>query len=191
VLVWPLGPTMSNGNTISGTGGSPGPNTSNALSRGTTGSKMGTPAHDSPSSAASHSNTVNTHAANRAMQSVGSPPREFSRSSTTILVVIRCCEIHPRRRAQGRLATALISSEQPYFVRGTGADTDRNSEVPLDSFLMNSEGLNAEPYCSFGVRWHRTLAEDARNLCRRFVKRELGVHDETGRFRSQTKHIGI
>jgi hypothetical protein len=41
------GSTLSNGNTISGTGDSPGPNTSNALSRGTTGSKMGTPAHDS------------------------------------------------------------------------------------------------------------------------------------------------
>ena len=32
-----------NGNSISGTGGSPGPNTSNALNRGTTGNNLGRP----------------------------------------------------------------------------------------------------------------------------------------------------
>ena len=65
------GSTLSNGNTISGTGGSPGSNTSNALSHGTTGNKLGALQTGGPSGvAASHGNAVNTPAANAATQSL-------------------------------------------------------------------------------------------------------------------------
>ena len=64
--------TLSNGNTLSGTGGSPGPNTSNALGHGTTGNNMGTPQTGvAPGAAASHGNAVDTPAANSATQSLG------------------------------------------------------------------------------------------------------------------------
>jgi hypothetical protein len=66
------GSTLSNGNTISGTGGSPGPNTSNALNRGTTGNNMGAPQSSvSPTGPASHGNAVDTPAANAAIQNLG------------------------------------------------------------------------------------------------------------------------
>ena len=66
------GSTLSNGNTLSGTGGSPGPNTSNALGHGTTGNNMGTPqTGTAPGAAASHGNAVDTPAANSAAQSLG------------------------------------------------------------------------------------------------------------------------
>jgi hypothetical protein len=66
------GSTLSNGSTISGTGGAPGPHTSNALRNRTTGNNLGTshtPSAGSP--AASPGNAVNTPAANRATQSLG------------------------------------------------------------------------------------------------------------------------
>jgi len=66
------GSTLSNGNTISGTGGSPGPNTSNALNRGTTGNNMGAPQTGAGATApASHGNAVDTPAANAAIQNLG------------------------------------------------------------------------------------------------------------------------
>lgn len=66
------GSTLSNGSTIRGTGGSPGPNTSNALSHGTTGSNLGVPQTGGAGPApASHGNAVDTPAANRATQSLG------------------------------------------------------------------------------------------------------------------------
>jgi hypothetical protein len=66
------GSTLSNGSTINGTGGSPGPNTANALSRGTTGNVMGGPHTSRPDApAASHGNAVDTPAANAAAQSLG------------------------------------------------------------------------------------------------------------------------
>jgi hypothetical protein len=66
------GSTLSNGNTISGTGGSPGPNTSNALNRGTTGNNMGAPQTGAgPATPASHGNAVDTPAANAAIQNLG------------------------------------------------------------------------------------------------------------------------
>ena len=68
------GSTLSNGSTINGTGGSPGPNTSNALNHGTTGSTLGTPQTGTspPGAAASHGNAVDTPAANAATQNLGS-----------------------------------------------------------------------------------------------------------------------
>ncbi|MBA2400162.1 MAG: hypothetical protein H0V72_15955 [Bradyrhizobium sp.] len=66
------GSTLSNGTTVSGTGGSPGPNTSNALNRGTTGNNMGAPQTGAGTTApASHGNAVDTPAANAATQSLG------------------------------------------------------------------------------------------------------------------------
>ncbi|MBR1187252.1 hypothetical protein [Bradyrhizobium sp. AUGA SZCCT0160] len=66
------GSTLSNGNTISGTGGSPGPNTSNALNRGTTGNNLGAPPNrPSAGPAATHGNAVDTPAAKAATQNLG------------------------------------------------------------------------------------------------------------------------
>ena len=66
------GSTLSNGSTISGTGGSPGPNTLNALRHGTTGNNLGAPPTGSRAPAgASRGNAVDTPAANRATQSLG------------------------------------------------------------------------------------------------------------------------
>jgi hypothetical protein len=65
------GSTLSNGSTISGTGGSPGPN---ALNRGTMGNNMGAPQSSvSPAGPASHGNAVDTPAANAAIQNLGNP----------------------------------------------------------------------------------------------------------------------
>jgi len=62
----------SNGSTINGTGGSPGPNTANALSKGTTGNNLGAPQTSGAGSApASHGNAVDTPAAKAATQSLG------------------------------------------------------------------------------------------------------------------------
>lgn len=67
-----VGSTLSNGSTISGTGGSPGPNTANALGKGTTGNNLGAPQTSGASTEpASHGNAVDTPAANAAMQSLG------------------------------------------------------------------------------------------------------------------------
>jgi hypothetical protein len=67
------GTTLSNGSTINGTGGSPGPNTANALNHGTTGKNMGSsPQNGVPSPAAgTHGNAVDTPAAQSATQSLG------------------------------------------------------------------------------------------------------------------------
>ena len=66
------GSTLSTGGTLSGTGGSPGPNTSNALGHGTTGNNLGAPKTGAaPGAAASHGNAVDTPAANSAIQSLG------------------------------------------------------------------------------------------------------------------------
>ena len=65
------GSTLS-GSTINGTGGSPGPNTANALSKGTTGNNLGAPQTSGAGSApASHGNAVDTPAAKAATQSLG------------------------------------------------------------------------------------------------------------------------
>lgn len=65
------GSTLSNGSTISGTGGSPGPNTSNALRHGNLGNNLGAPkAPGTGPAATSHGNAVDTPAANRATQSL-------------------------------------------------------------------------------------------------------------------------
>ena len=66
------GSTLSNGSTISGTGGSPAPNTANALGKGTTGNNLGAPQTSGAGSApASHGNAVDTPAAKAATQSLG------------------------------------------------------------------------------------------------------------------------
>jgi hypothetical protein len=65
------GSTLSNGSTISGTGGSPGPNTANALNKGTTATNLGTPRTDNASSSATQGNAVNTPAANNAIRTLG------------------------------------------------------------------------------------------------------------------------
>ncbi len=66
------GSTLSNGSTISGTGGAPGPNTANALGKGTTGNNLGVLQTGGAGSApASHGNAVDTPAANAATQSLG------------------------------------------------------------------------------------------------------------------------
>ena len=69
------GSTLSNGNTISGTGGGPGANTSNALNHGTTGNNLGaTPTAPTASQGASSTgNAVNTPAANQAQQKLSNP----------------------------------------------------------------------------------------------------------------------
>ena len=58
---------------INGTGGSPGPNTSDALNHGTTGNNLGTVQNNSPSAPAAgpHGNAVDTPAAQSATQSLG------------------------------------------------------------------------------------------------------------------------
>jgi hypothetical protein len=61
----------SNGSTLSGTGGSAGPNTSNALNHGTTGNNLGAPQTGAVPDATSHGNAVDTPAANSAAQSLG------------------------------------------------------------------------------------------------------------------------
>jgi hypothetical protein len=66
------GSTLSNGSTISGTGGSPGPNTANDLGKGTTGNNLGAPQTSGAGAApAFHGNAVDTPAANAAAQSLG------------------------------------------------------------------------------------------------------------------------
>ena len=66
------GSTLSNGSTINGTGGSPGPNTANALGKGTTGNNLGAPQTGGAATApASHGNAVDTPAAKAATQSLG------------------------------------------------------------------------------------------------------------------------
>ncbi|MET3844067.1 hypothetical protein [Bradyrhizobium sp. OAE829] len=66
------GSTLSNGNTISGIGGSPGPNTSNALNRDSTGNNLGAPPNrPSAGPAATHGNAVDTPAAKAATQNFG------------------------------------------------------------------------------------------------------------------------
>ncbi len=66
------GSTLSNGSTISGTGGSPGPNTSNALNHGTTGNNIGTPQNGaSVPAAGTHGNAVDTPTAQSATKSLG------------------------------------------------------------------------------------------------------------------------
>jgi hypothetical protein len=66
------GSTLSNGSTINGTGGSPGPNTSNALNHGTTGKNLGA-THNSVSdpAAATRGNAVDTPTAQSATKSLG------------------------------------------------------------------------------------------------------------------------
>ena len=65
------GSTLSNGSTLSASGGSPGPNTFNALGQGTTGNNMGAPQTGvGAGSAASHGNAVDTPAANAATKSL-------------------------------------------------------------------------------------------------------------------------
>ncbi len=63
------GSTLSSGQSLSGTGGSPGPNTSNALNHGTTGSNM--EATSASQGAVSHGNAVDTPAANSAANNLG------------------------------------------------------------------------------------------------------------------------
>jgi hypothetical protein len=66
------GSTLSNGSTISGTGGSPGPNTANVLGKGTTGNNLGAPQTGGVGAApASHGNAVDTPAAKAATQNLG------------------------------------------------------------------------------------------------------------------------
>jgi hypothetical protein len=67
------GTTLSNGSTINGTGGSPGPNTLNALDHGTTGNNLGTVQNNSAPGpgAGTHGNAVDTPAAQSATQSLG------------------------------------------------------------------------------------------------------------------------
>ena len=65
------GSTLSNGATLSGTGGSPGPNTANALNKRTSGTEMGGVRTDNAPSAAKQGNAVNTPAANSAIQTLG------------------------------------------------------------------------------------------------------------------------
>ncbi len=67
------GSTLWNGATISGTGGSPGPNSANALSHGTTANNLGAPTTGGAGAAApaSHGNAVDPPAANRAAESLG------------------------------------------------------------------------------------------------------------------------
>lgn len=68
-----MGTTLSNGSAINGTGGSPGPNTSNALNHGTTGNNLGTVPNNSAlgPGAGTHGNAVDTPAAESATQSLG------------------------------------------------------------------------------------------------------------------------
>lgn len=66
------GTRLSNGSTINGTGGSPGPNTSNALSHGTTGNNFrALPNNMSGPAAGTHGNAVDPPAAQSATQSLG------------------------------------------------------------------------------------------------------------------------
>jgi hypothetical protein len=69
------GSTLSNGSTISRTGGGPTSNTSNALNHGTTGNNLGatTTAPTAAQGAASTGNAVNTPAANQAQQKLSNP----------------------------------------------------------------------------------------------------------------------
>jgi hypothetical protein len=66
------GSTLSNGSTISGTGGSPGPHTSNALNHGTTGNNIGMPQNGaSVPAAGTHCNAVDAPTAQSATKSLG------------------------------------------------------------------------------------------------------------------------
>jgi hypothetical protein len=63
---------MSSSGTVNGTGGSPGPNTSNALSHGTTGNNLGNPGNNSNTATESSSGTsYNNPTANQAVKSLG------------------------------------------------------------------------------------------------------------------------
>ena len=76
------GSTLSNGSTISGTGGGPGPNTSNALNHGTTGNSLGatTTVPTAAQGEASTGNAINTPAANQAEENLAVLIPAFSRS---------------------------------------------------------------------------------------------------------------
>ena len=63
------GGTLSTGHTISGTAGSSGPNTGNAISQGATGSDAG--ASSVTQAPTSHDNAIDTPAANSATNSLG------------------------------------------------------------------------------------------------------------------------
>ena len=65
------GSSPSSGGMVNGTGGSPGPNTSNALRHGTTGNNLSVPQTGGQAGPAPHGNAVDTPAANRATQSLG------------------------------------------------------------------------------------------------------------------------
>ena len=65
------GSSLSSVGTINGTGGSPEPNTSNALNQRTTGNNLGAPQTGAGSGPASHGNAVDTPAANSAAQNLG------------------------------------------------------------------------------------------------------------------------
>jgi hypothetical protein len=65
------GSSLSNGSTRSGTGGSPRPNTSNALNHATTGNNLSASQTGAAPAAASHGNAVDTPAANSAAQILG------------------------------------------------------------------------------------------------------------------------
>ena len=64
------GSSLSSGGTINGTGGSPEPNTSNALNQRTTGNNLA-PQTGAGSGPASHGTAVDTPAANSAAQNLG------------------------------------------------------------------------------------------------------------------------
>lgn len=63
------GSTLSNGATLSGTGGSPGPNTSNAKSQGTTGDRLGAAPRGQDGGGSRPA--YNSPAANTAVQQLG------------------------------------------------------------------------------------------------------------------------
>ena len=75
------GSSLSNGSTISGTGGSPGPNTAKALSRGTTGNNLGAPQTGGAGPAPSSHGNASTHPRPKAPRKVSAiPTREFLKS---------------------------------------------------------------------------------------------------------------
>ena len=122
------GSTLSNGSTISGTGGSPGPNTANALTKGTTGANLGGPER------------TTLHLLRRtAMQSTRPPPIARSKVS----------EI-PRRALLKSSRLRTCSRGAPHFARPVAAvpTLDRKRQGPsllrhrdirrFDQFVTNN-----------------------------------------------------
>jgi hypothetical protein len=111
------GSTLSNGSTISGAGGSPGPNTANALNKGRTGTNLGAPRTDNVPSAATHGNAVDTPAAKSAVQNLGNTDRHCQKVAVSEMAERMRCIL--RNQARRSLPWAEKGRDRRFCAFGT------------------------------------------------------------------------